>query len=262
MTSTPSPSQSRLRRTGLPVTLWAFGFATTLLLIGLWGRSASTDEATIAETASAIVTSDLVRDRVTDWVEAGLADAGVPVTAPIGNAVERILAIDEVRQVVDGLVAESVAALVAEDAAAPAVDVAAALAPASALIAAELGVEETVVRDVLARVEPIDLSTTNMTQITETAGAVHGVLTLIVVLAAVGVAAFGSAAIALSEDRTAMVRGLAVRVALSAFSFAILFQIGGWLMDPEGGRSPVLSGGSILIRSNGHVFLGVAAVAA
>jgi hypothetical protein len=258
----PSGNPSRLRRSGLSVSLWAFGFATTILLIGLWGRTTSSDQNTIAESTTAVVTSDLVRDRVAEWVETGLARAGLEMTAPVGDAVERVLAIPEVRQVVEGLVSESVAAMVADDLDAPEIDVAAALAPATPLIAAELQVDEATVRGVLADVEPIDLGTPAVSRIAETAGAVKVALTWIVLLAALGMAAFGAAAVGLAEERTAMVRGLAMRVALSALSFAILFQIGGWVIDPDGGRSPVLSGGSILIRSNGQVFLAAAAVAA
>lgn len=246
---------SRLRRNSLSVTLWGFGFATTLLLIGLWGRSTSTDERTIAESSTAIVTSDLVRDRVADWVEDGFADAGLAMATPVGDAVDRILAIEEVRAVLDGLIAESVAALVANDETAPQIDVAVALAPASPLIAAELGLDETIVREAIARVKPIDLSASDAARISDTADAVHGALTLAAVLAAVAMAMFGTASVVLSDDRRTMVRGLAIRVALSAFSFALLFQIGGWLIDPNGGRSPLLTGSSILIRSNGHVFI-------
>jgi hypothetical protein len=253
-------TRGRLRQTGLSVTLWAFGFATTLLLIGLWGRSASADETTIAESTRAVVTSDLVRDRVVDWVDDGLADAGFPATA-VGDAVDRVLAIDEVRSVVDGLVAEAVAALVAEDEAAAVIDVAAALRPAVPLIAAELEVDDAVVMTALESVEPIDLGTTEAAGIARTAAAVHGALTVIAVLAALALVGFGAASVGLSEDRKAMVRGLAIRVALSAFSFALLFQIGGWLIDPDGGRSPILTGSSILIRSNGHVFVIIAVAA-
>lgn len=251
---------SRLRHTGLSVTLWAFGFATTLLLIGLWGRTTSNDESTIAESARAVVTSELIRDRVADWVEEGLSDAGVALAVPAGELVDRVLAIDEVQGAVDALVSESVAALVADDAEAAIIDIGEALVPAAPLIADELEIDEVSVRAALASVEPIDLRTT-AANISQTATTVHGVLTLVVVLAAVAMAACGAASVALSDDRKAMMRGLAVRVALSAFSFALLFQIGGWLIDPAGGRSPVLTGSSILIRSNGHVFVLAALVA-
>jgi hypothetical protein len=249
-----------VRQTGLSVSLWAFGFATTLLLIGLWGRSTSTDEGTIAESTRAVVTSELIRDRVGEWVEDELASTGLAGVSA-DDAVDRIFAIDEVRLTLDRLVAEAVAALIAGDDGASLIDVADALAPAAPLIAEEFGIEETVVRAAIATVDPIDLSSGPTAGISAAAASVHAALTLIVVLAALALAVFGGASVALAGDRRAMVGRLAARVALSGFSFALLFQFGGWLIDPNGGRSPVLTGGSILIRSNGHVFMAVAMAA-
>jgi hypothetical protein len=117
------------------------------------------------------------------------------------------------------------------------------------------------VRAAIATVDPIDLSSGPTAGISAAAASVHAALTLIVVLAALALAVFGGASVALAGDRRAMVGRLAARVALSGFSFALLFQFGGWLIDPNGGRSPVLTGGSILIRSNGHVFMAVAMAA-
>ena len=59
-----------------------------------------------------------------------------------------------------------------------------------------------------------------------------------------------------------MLRTLSMRVLLSALSFAVLFRLGAWALDPNGGRSPVATGGSIVLESNGHVFIIIAAVAA
>ena len=68
----------RLRRGSLPVALWAFGFATSLMLLGMWGRTVTVDASTIEETAQTIVDSDLATQRVNDWLEAGIqAAAGI-----------------------------------------------------------------------------------------------------------------------------------------------------------------------------------------
>jgi hypothetical protein len=59
-----------------------------------------------------------------------------------------------------------------------------------------------------------------------------------------------------------MVRSIGTRIALSGLSFAVLFRFGGWALDPDGGRSPLLSSGSIVLGSNQSVFLTVAAIGA
>jgi hypothetical protein len=48
---------------------------------------------------------------------------------------------------------------------------------------------------------------------------------------------------------------LATRVVLSALSFAILFRVGSWALDPQRGGSPIAGAGSILLASNSSVFL-------
>lgn len=58
-----------------------------------------------------------------------------------------------------------------------------------------------------------------------------------------------------------MLRGLAIRIAVGAASFAMIFRLGGWALDPRGGRSPIAAGGAALLTSNLHVFLIVALVA-
>jgi hypothetical protein len=70
-----------------------------------------------------------------------------------------------------------------------------------------------------------------------------------------------TAAVALAERRYAMVRTLSSRVLLSALSFAVLFKLGSWALDPERGGTPVASGGSIILGSNGHIFIVIAVIA-
>lgn len=51
--------------------------------------------------------------------------------------------------------------------------------------------------------------------------------------------ASGVAAVWLSDDRQKMVKDLVIRIAISAFGFAVMFRLGAWILDPGGGRSPV-----------------------
>jgi hypothetical protein len=87
-------------------------------------------------------------------------------------------------------------------------------------------------------------------------------VTRAVLLALAIMLASGAGVVALSEERFATLRTLATRVLLSALSFALFFRIGGWVLDPSRGRSPVAGGTSVLLDSNGHVFLLTAIAAA
>ena len=91
-------------------------------------------------------------------------------------------------------------------------------------------------------------------------------LSKVVVIGLAGMLLSGAAAVALADERIRQLRALVIRVGISAISFAVIIRIGGWAVDPEGGRSPIAAGGAVLLRSNGHVLaavaLGTAVVAA
>ena len=58
----------RFKALALPVALWLFGIATSIVLIGLWGRSVAGDQATLEASTRAVLESEIVNDRVTDWL--------------------------------------------------------------------------------------------------------------------------------------------------------------------------------------------------
>ena len=72
----------------------------------------------------------------------------------------------------------------------------------------------------------------------------------------------GSIAIAASRDRLVEVRRLMTRLALAGISFAILLQLGSWILDPGGGRAPIEESVSLLLSSKWSVPAAVAGVAA
>lgn len=90
----------------------------------------------------------------------------------------------------------------------------------------------------------------------------RSLLSLVVALAAIAMGVTGAIAVGLSEARLVTVRLLATRTVLSALSFAVLFRIGSWALDPDRGGSPIARGGSVLLGSNADVFLLVAGGAA
>jgi len=255
------------RRLALPWVLWIFGLSTTLLLVGLWGRAVTIDKDTIAHSTEAALSADLVTDRVWDWIGEGLSAAdGV-------SSVDADRVLDEVRDrpgalgAVDALVEQVVEALVASPGTETTIDVASALAPLVPEVVSGLAAQGVVVpaESVEAAVDalyPVALDTGEAISVGVVTEQARELLTLGVLAAAGMLVLFGSIAIALSDDRWAMVRNLATRIAFSAASFGVFFRFGGWVLDPDGGGSPLRRSGAILVSSNLHVFVVVGAAAA
>lgn len=268
-----SPSRRWLapRRLALPWVLWLFGLSTTLLLVGLWGRAVTMDQPTIAQSTEAALSADLVTDRVWDWIGEGLS-----VTEGIGP-VQADRALDEVRDrpealgAVNDLVDQVVEALVAPPGTESTIDVASALAPLvpeviSGLAAQGVSVPAESVEATVDALDPVALDTGEAISVGVVTEQARGLLTLGVLAAAGMLLVSGLMAVALSEDRWPMVRGLATRIAFSAASFAMLFRFGGWVLDPDGGGSPLRRSGAVIVASNLHVFVfigcGAAVIAA
>jgi hypothetical protein len=246
--------------------LWVFGLSTTLLLVGLWGRAVTIDEDTVAHSTEAALSADLVTDRVWGWIGDGLsATEGIsPVEA------DRVL--DEVRDrpeamgAVDAIVDQVVQALVASPGKETTIDVASALAPlvpevVSGLAAQGVDVPEAAVEATVESLDPVALDTGAAISVGVVTEQARALLSLGVLGAAGMLVLFGSTAVVLAEDRWPMVRGLATRIAFSAASFAVLFRFGGWILDPDGGGSPLRRSGAILVGSNLHVFVVIGSVA-
>lgn len=245
--------------------MWVFGLSTTFLLLGLWGRAVSLDQPTVAESAATVVDADIARDRVLAWVEDAMVQAGAVEPDRAALVLERVEGSAEMRQAIDNVVDEFVAALFAPSGEDPTIDIGAAIAPAVPVITAELEaadapVDDETLGDLLAATA-MELDTGEAAGLATIVREARSFVTQAVLLALAIMLASGTGAVLLADERYAMLRTLAVRVLLSALSFAVFFRIGGWALDPSRGRSPVIGGTSILLGSNGHVFL-IAAVAA
>ena len=238
-----------------------------MLLVGLWGRAVTVDDDAIARSTEAALSADLVTERVYDWIGPGLA-----ATTGITEA-ESEQVLDEVRDhpaavgAVDALVDDVVRALIAPPGDETSIDVGAALTPLVPQVVAELGeqgidVPAGAVEAAVEELDPVTLDTGEAISVGVVTDQARTVLTLGVVIAAIILLVAGVSAVALAEDRLPMVRSLSTRISFSALSFAALFRIGGWALDPDGGRSPLRRSGSILVGSNLDVFLVIAAIAA
>lgn len=266
-TFTEIPISTRLRRGALPFVLWAFGFTTTLLLIGMWGRTVAVDTATVEEAAQAVVDAEVVTERIETWLEAGLDTVLAAESDEVRSLAEAVASRPEFAAAVDAIIADVVSGVFAEAGDEPVVDIQDAVSPLVPVLLAEaqaqeIPVEPESIEEVLATASTIVLDTGEAASVTAVVTEARGFLTWVVFLAAAALAVTGAAAIALSEHRYAMVRTLSTRVVLSAFTYALLFRVAAWALDPDRGRSPVLGGGSVVLGSNSHIFLIAAAIAA
>lgn len=270
MFSSPTDSSAplgRTRRAVLPIVLWAFGFAASLLLIGLWGRTVVVDTATVEETAQTVVDAELATERVFSWLADGLEVAAATDSATAERVARTVAERPEFVAAVDTIVADFVEGLFAEPGDDPVVRVEEALAPLVPIVTAEfvqadVPVDEARIEEALDAASVIELDTGQAASVAAVVGEARSLLTWVVLVAALSLIVLGTTALVLSEYRYAMLRTLSIRVVLSAMTYALLFRVAAWALDPDRGRSPVLGGGSVVLGSNGHVFLIVAGIAA
>ena len=260
------------RRFALGVAGWVFGLASTVLLVGIWGRAVVVDTNELAESLSPLAASDAVSERISSWLEAELVESGAD--GPGASAIaDEVLAHPQVGPVLEHLVAEGVEAAASADPTGATLDVAGILMPATGqitagLIQAGVPVTPAQVETAVAQLDPLVIrdaaerpfigASSPLATNLGTAALLGGSLMLLA----------GSAYVAMSRDRMRALRGLLTRFALGALSFAVFLRIGAWLVDPEGGRAPFRESFSLLADSKwmvpltfGLVSLSAAAIA-
>lgn len=269
-TSSPQSPVPRVRATSRRAAAWlllyVFGLSITTLLVGLWGRAVSGDEETLRAGVRAAVETELVADRMEDWLAQAVGAESSLADTRVADRLERIGSSAAVEAAIDTLVVAIVDAAVAEPGSATTVDVGSALAPVGVAVAEELNaaglpVSAESVTEAMIGLEPIVLAS-EQGAITGAAATARGVLTSVAVIATLAAMLSGGLSIALAGDRIAMARTLISRVAVGAVSFVVFAQIGAWALDPERGRSPIAAGGSVLLRSNSALLIGIAVAAA
>jgi len=259
MTHTTNRERDRARRGTLAVVLWAFGFASTVLLLGLWGRTVTTDQATIEDTARAALSSEVVSERITGWVGDAL-DSTLADAEQVNAIVTRVTAAPQFDKVLDELVRTVVEAAMADPATEPQFDLAAAVEPIVPVVVNELGAQGIdVPRDeinaAVAAGAAAILDGEQTTTITDVAQQTRSFLTTVLVVGLAAIILLGALAIALAKEPLPMFRSLATRLAVSALTFVIVLRVGAWAIDPSRGRSPLPQGGEVLLASNHLVLL-------
>lgn len=253
-------SQNRLRRSTLGVVLWAFGLSTTLFLIGMWGRAVVLDEATVSSSVRTALEAETVADQLYTWLADGLEEAGGLPAGDVQAGIAGLRELPETDAVIGDLLDQVVGAVMAPAGSEPVIDLAETLRPLVPVIESGLegrgyAVEDGAVGNALDQLDPVELETEQFVGFAAVAEDAGSALTLVVVLTLSSLLVAGAVAIVLSDDRVVMMRSLLTRVAVSGLSYAVIFNVGGWVLSPEGGRSPLLASGGILLRSNAHVFL-------
>ena len=257
----------RARSFGFSFALWMFGFCTTVLLIGLWGRSVATDDTTLAESANAVLRSEIVNERVLDWIGDGVAALSGAAPEDTKDAVDRIGSSAEMQLVIEDLVDQAVRAALAEPGTESAIDLSSSVEVLTPVVVDTLrqeGIEADAsqVRDSLLEVPALILASEDQAVVSESVQAAAHLLTWVVVVGLTGLLLTGSIVVLMADDRVRQVRTLAIRLGVSAITFALILRVGAWAVDPRRGRSPISDGGAVLLASNGHVLAYVGAAAA
>jgi hypothetical protein len=265
------PRTIGLRTKTLAIVLWVFGLSTTLFLIGVWGRAVVVDEETVSQSVRTALESESVADRVYSWLADGLESAAGLAPSDVEAAIAEVRELPQADTVVTDLIDQIVGAVMAPPGSEPVIDIADTLRPvvpafAAGLQAQGIAVEDGAVDAALDRLDPVELETEEFVGLAAVAEEAEAALTTIVAITVSVLLVTGAVAIALSQDRVTMLRTLLTRVAVSGLSYAVIFRVGGWILSPNGGRSPLLGSGAVVLRSNLHVFivaaLGAASLAA
>ncbi|MGH8872617.1 MAG: hypothetical protein ACRDWS_11630 [Acidimicrobiia bacterium] len=249
-----------------------FGLASTVLLVGIWGRAVVVDTNELAETLTPLAASDVVAERFATWLETELVDSGVE-GASAAEAADQVLVHPAVGPLLEQLVARGVEAAASAGPTGASVDVAAILLPAAGQITAglhEAGVPVTPgqVEAAVAQLDPLVIRDPADRPFVGVSSPLASNLGTAATLGALLMLLSGSAYVAMSRDRMRALGGLLTRFALGALSFAVLLRIGAWLVDPAGGRAPFRESFALLADSKwmvpmtfGLVSLAAAAIA-
>lgn len=237
------------QRFALSTVLWVYGIAVTVTLVSLWGRAVVVDTALVAEAAADSATAGPVAALVEQWLQRELVELG---TGPGNQVIGGVSDDPEVAAVVADLVRAVVLAAAVPPGEEAVVDVSELLQPAVPAITRNMeangvGVDERAVAAYVASLDPLVVrSHESPPPVGRSSGAARS-LYLATVVGILTMAASGSAALWMAEDRRAMGKSLLSRLGLGALGFAIMFKLGAWILDPGAGRAPFRTAAARLV---------------
>lgn len=243
--------------------LWAFGLATTTLLVGLWGRAVATDETAMAEAFRSVIGTEVVAERLVDWMADALAVAGQSSGPDAERAARELMSDPDVTIAVEVVVGQVVAAAVAPSHTTATIDVRSVTEPLALVLvdraeAVGLPLAPAAVDAIVEDLSMVVVEGDGQPIGARSTARARTALTIVAVVASAALIALGSMAVALSEERARMVRTLAVRLGVSAMTFAVFLRISAWALDPARGRAPFLGVGSAVLGSNHRVVWAIA----
>jgi hypothetical protein len=255
-----SAAHSRPRSAALTIALWTFGMATSLFLIGMWGRTVAVDTGTIDDSVRTIIDSDIATDRINTWFEEGLTTAVGIDSETAGSVARAIESKPEYQEAVDAIIAAFVDSLFAAEGDTTRVDLERTLLPLVPVVADELAlrdvsVEEEQIEEALDDAGVVELDAGEAASVAAVVSDARVFLTQVVLASLLGMLLAGIVALFLAPERWAMVRQLSTRVLIAALSYSLVLQLAGWALDPSRGRSPISGAAGTLFSSNAHVFL-------
>jgi hypothetical protein len=255
-----SAARSRPRSAALTIALWTFSLATSLFLVGMWGRTVAVDDATIENSARTIIDSDIATDRINTWFEEGLATAAGIDSETARSVASAMESRPEYQAAVDAIIAAFVDSLFASEGDTTRVDLERTLLPLVSVVAGELAlrdvpVEEERIEDALDEAGVVELDAGEAASVAAVVSDARVFLTQVVAGSLLGMLLAGMAAVSLAPQHWAMMRQLSTRVLIAALSYGVVLQLAGWALDPSRGRSPVSGAAGVLFSSNSHVFL-------
>jgi len=257
---------SRSRRFARGGSAWLFGLASTVLLVALWGRAVVVDTDELADSVSPLAGTDAVVDRFSDWLVDELIEEGLdPVTAE--GAAEHVLDDPAVTSALAGLLGEMVYAAASPDPGGSTVDARSVITPAVPDIAARLNqlgipISEAQLAAAVSDLDPLIVRPPSTIPYVGPDSDAASKLGTAVVLALIVILITTWVYTATSSDRTKALRSLFTRFSLGALSFAVFLRIGGWVLDPGGGRAPVAETLGLLAVSKWLIPLGLGLAAA
>ena len=240
---------------------WLFGLASTVLLVALWGRAVVADTDQLAESLSPLAGTNAVVDRFSDWLVDELIEEGLdPITAE--GAAEHVLDDPAVSHALAGLLAEMVEAAASPDPNGSTVDARSVIHPAVPDIAVRLNqlgipISEAQLASAVDDLDPLVVRQPATDPYVGPDSEAASKLGTAVILALAVMLMTTWVYVATSSDRTKALRSLFTRFALGALSFAVFLRIGGWVLDPGGGRAPVAETLGLLAVSKWLIPLGL-----
>lgn len=248
------------RRLLTGVLSWVFGLATTVALVSMWGRAVAEDPSAVIDAARPLATATVVVERFEDLVAEAMSatfgmDPGVSRQV-VDGAFQQV----DADEILAGLLADMVRAAASTDR--TVIDVGDRLLPLAENIservtASGYPVDTEAVVNVLRGLQPVVVEGTG--RIGPSSPTARGFSTATLV-GLVLMAGSGAGLVAMSEQKVTTARSLLARIAVSAFTFAVLLRVGSWISDPAGGRAPVRRAVSVLLAQKTWVPMAVGSI--